>query len=217
MSITRYSLGQEVLKLMEGDPANYKKFALPEIYGYINHSINGLIKTQHITDEMGLGETIPDGSVLAEYDNVAVEKYKNTARATLPAMPVKLPMNMGIYHVSKTDDIINGFIPYEPGQMQMLGEEPLISDVLGQVAYEPRGQYIVFNRDITTNQEEYRITEVYLLLVVKDLSLYGDFEMLPIPSSMAAEVIMGTYQALTARIEPNKKVDVTSKQPETKG
>lgn len=211
---TIYSISQQVLKLMEGEPASNKKFAMQEIKGYIVQSINGLIKAQHVTDELAAGETIPDGSVLAEYDNVPVEKYKNVARATLPAMPVKLPLNMGIFHVSKTDDIINGFIPFESGQLQMIGEEPLISDILGQIGYEQMGKYIIFNKDITTNQEEYRITEVYMKLIVKDLSLYGDFDLLPIPSSMDIQVIQEVYQILSNQYPANKKVDVINKQPE---
>jgi len=212
---TLYSISEQVMSFLQGgDSPQAPKFEREEVKRAVVQVINGLIKTQHLTEEMAGGETIPDGSVLAEYDSVPVEKYKNVSRATLPAMPVKLPLNMGIFHVSKTDDIINGFIPFEPGQLQMIGEEAMISDILGQIGYEPMGKYIIFNKDITTNQAEYRITEVYMKLVVKDLSLYGDFELLPIPSSMEFEVIMGTYQALTGQMPANKKVDVINKQPE---
>jgi hypothetical protein len=211
---TIYSISQSVLKLMEGDPASKKKFAMNEIKNYIIQVVNSLIKSQHLTEEMAGGEAIPDGTILAEYDSVPVEKYKNTARAALPAMPVKLPRNMGIYHVSRTDDIFNGFIPFGAGELQMIGEEPILSDIIGQIGYEPRGGYIYFNKDITTNDVDYRITEVYMLLAVKDLSLYGDFDILPIHSSMELEVIQATYQLLVAQIPPNKKVDVINKQQE---
>jgi hypothetical protein len=212
---TLYSISENVRTLIEGgDPSNAPKFEMEEIKRAVIQVVNGMIKTQYLTDEMAGGETIPDGSVLAEYDNVAVEKYKNTARAELPAMPVKLPRNMGVYHVGKTDDIITGFIPFQAGQLQMIGEQPLISDILGQVGYEQRGKYLVFDRDITTNQDEYRITAVYILLVVKDLSLYGDFDLLPIPASMDFEVIMNTFQALTGKMPQNKVVDVINKKPE---
>lgn len=96
----------------------------------------------------------------------------------------------------------------------MISEEPLISDILGQIGYEQMGKYIIFNKDITTNQEEYRITEVYMKLIVKDLSLYGDFDLLPIPSSMDIQVIQEVYQILSNQYPANKKVDVINKQPE---
>jgi hypothetical protein len=210
---TLYSISESVRGLMEGgDPAEKPKVTLSEVKIATIQVINSLIKTQYLTEEMAGGETIPDGTVLGEYDNVAVESYKGVSRATLPAMPVKLPLNMGIFHVSKTDDIINGFIPFEVGQLQMIGEEPLISDILGQVGYEPRGKYIVFDRDITDNDAGNAITEVYMLLAVKDLSLYSDWEMLPIPSSMESDVIQGTYQYLMNRQQINKKVDVINKE-----
>lgn len=212
---TLYSISEQVRSMLQGgDPPQAPKFEMEEVKRIVVQIINGLIKVQHLTDEMGGGETIPDGSVLAEYDNVAVESWKGVSRATLPAMPVKLPLNMGIFHVSKTDDIFNGFIPFEPGQIQMIGEEPLISEILGQIGYEPMGKYIIFNKDITTNDDINAITEVYMKLVVKDLSLYGDYEMLPIPASMEGEVIMQTFQILSGQFPSNKKVDVINKQQE---
>lgn len=211
---TIYSISQGVQKLLEGDPATKKKFALAELKIYIIQVVNSMIKAQHFSQTMAGGERVPDGLVLAEYDNVPVESYKNLSRAAFPAMPISLPLNVGVFHISKTDDIINGFIPFQPGELQMIGEEPLISDVLGQVAYEPRGSYAVFNRDITENDSDNAINEVYMLLVVKDLSLYGDWDLLPISSDMEFDVIQNTFKLLTGQIQPNKKVDVINKQPE---
>lgn len=212
---TLFSIGEQIRSLLEGgDPPIAAKFDMEEVKRAAIQVINGLIKVQHVTEEMGGGMAIPDGSVFAEYDNVAVESWKGVARATLPAMPVKLPLNIGIFHVGPVDDPLNGFIPFESGQLQMLGEEPLISDILGQVGYEQSGKYIIFNKDITDNDEDYRITAAYMKLVVKDLTLYGDFDMLPIPASMEADVIQMTFQMLSGQMPANKKVDVINKQPE---
>lgn len=210
---TLYSIVESVRGLQQGgDPPNAAKFTFQEIKIAVIQVINSLIKSQHLTEEMAGGEAIPDGTVLGEYDNVPVESYKGVSRATLPAMPVKMPLNIGIFHVGKTDDIINGFIPFGAGELQMLGEEALISDMLGQVGYEPRGKYIVFNIDITDNDANNAINEVYMLLAVKDLSLYTDWEMLPISSSMEADVIQGAFQYLSNQQPANKKVDVINKQ-----
>ncbi len=200
--------------LQGGDPPIAAKFEMEEVKRMVIQLVNGMIKVQHLTEEMAGGMAIPDGSVLAEYDNIAVESWKGVARATLPAMPVKLPLNIGIFHVGPTDDPLNGYIPFEPGQLQMLGEEPLISDILGQFGYYPMGKYIIFNKDITDNDAENAVTEVYMLLVVKDLSLYGDYEMLPISASMEAEVIQSVFQFMSGQMPSSKKVDVINKQPE---
>lgn len=213
--MTLFSLSESIRALIEGSDVSQKpRFTMSEVKIAAIQVINSMLKTQHLTEDMAVGETIPDGTILAEYDNVAVESYKGVSRATLPAMPVKLNRNMGVFHVSKTDDVINGFIPYQPGELQMIGEEPLISDVLGQIAYEPRGKYLVFNKDITDNDADNAINEVYMLLAVKDLSLYSDWEMLPIASSAEADVIQGTYQYLMNGQQSNKKVDVINKQQE---
>jgi len=211
--MTLYKLAEQINSMLEGgDPPVASKFGIGEIKEVAVQVINSLIKTQHFSEELAGGETIPDGSVLTEYDNIDVEPYKGVSRATLPAMPVKLPLNMGIYHVGKTDDPFNGFIPYEPCQLQMIGEESMISDVLGQVAYEPMGKYIIFNSDITANDEGFAITRVNMRLVIKDLSLWTDYELLPIPASMEAEVIEKVFTFLSAQLPSNKKVDVITKQ-----
>ncbi len=210
---TIYSISQNVQKLLEGsDPASSTKIAMEEMKRYVIQVVNSMLKTQHFTVTMAGGENIPDGLVLAEYDGIAVETYKNVSRCTLPVMPISLPINMGIWHVSKTDDIINGFIPFQPGQLQMIGEEHLISDILGQISYEPRGKYLIFNKDITAGDEETVIDEVYLLLVVKDLSLYGDWDLLPISADSEVDVIKQTFELLSAQYIQNKKVDVISKE-----
>lgn len=214
---TLYSIVQGCQKLLEGaDPASKKKFAIAEIKRYVIQIINSMIKTQHVTETMGLGENIPDGLVLAEYDSITVERYKNVSRAALPAMPVSLHLNKGIFHVGPTDDVINGFIPFQPGEYQMIGEESLISDVLGQIAYWPMGKYVIFNRDITTNDSDTSINEVYMQLVVKDLSLYGDWDLLPISADMEVAVIQKTFEFLAPQFVQNKKVDVIDKQEEVK-
>lgn len=212
---TLYTMSEQVMSMLQGgDSPAAPKFERDEVKRFVIQFINQQIKTQHLTEEMAGGEAIPDGTVLAEYDNVAVEKYKNVSRATLPIMPVKMPLNIGIFHVSKTDDIINGFIPFEAGQLQMIGEEPFISEILGQVGYEPRGKYLIFNRDITEGDDDTKIENVYMLLAVKDLSLYNDWEMLPITSDMEAIVISNVYEFLKGQSPSNKKVDVVSKQQE---
>ena len=212
---TLYSMSEQVMSMLEGgDSPGAAKFEREEIKRFIVQNINQVIKGQYLTEEMSGGEAIPDGTILGEYDNVAVESYKNVSRATLPIMPIKLPLNMGIFHVGKTDNIINGFIPFQSGELQMIGEEPIISDILGQVGYEPRGKYLIFNTDITAGDSDTAINEVYMLLAVKDLSLYGDWDMLPITADMEVSIIETTYNFLKGQSPANKKVDVINKPQE---
>ena len=211
--MTLYGIAESIKGMLNRDPASASKPNLQIIKNTAIQVINSMLGMQHFTQTMAGGENIPDGLALAMYDNIAVESYKNIARSVLPVMPVSLPLNMGIFHVGKTDDIINGFIPFQPGEMQLIGEEELISDLLGQIGYWPAGKYVYYNKDITTNGDE-SISEVLMFLVVKDLSQYAEFDLLPIPSSMENDVIMNTYKQLGGQIMETKKVDVVSKEAE---
>lgn len=210
---TLYSIAEATKGMLDRDPASASRPSINVIKSVAIQVINSMLGLQHFTKTMGGGENIPDGLALAAYDNIAVESYKNISRSVLPVMPVSLPLNMGIFHVGKTDDIVNGFIPFQPGEMQLIGEEELISDLMGQIGYWPAGKYIYYSRDITVNGD-YSINEVFMFLVVKDLSLYAEFDILPISSSMENDVIIGTYKQLSGQTLESKKVDVISKEAE---
>jgi len=66
----------------------------------IEQVINRKLKLTHFNTQMAAGETIPDGCMIATYEKVPVERYQgNRARAFLPAIPISLPRNMGIFAV----------------------------------------------------------------------------------------------------------------------
>lgn len=211
--MTLYGIAEAVNGMLSRDPASASRPSIAVIQSTAIQVINSMLSLQHFSKTMGGGETIPDGLALAAYDNIAVESYKNISRSALPVMPVSLPLNMGIYHVGKTDDIVNGFVPFQPGEMQLIGEEEIISDILGEIGYWPAGKYIYYNRDITVNGD-YSIHEVFMFLMVKDLSQYAEFDILPISSSMENDVITNTYKQLSGQTMESKKVDVISKVPE---
>lgn len=215
MAISIYKISEQIRASIDGgDSPAASRREMEEVKEAVIQVVNGMIKAQHFTETMGLGEYIPDGAFLTQYDDIAVESYKNVSRATLPAMPVNLPFGIGIYHVGKNDDFFNGFIPFQAGELQMIGGEPILSEVLGQIAYEPNGKYIVFNRDITVGDDDTAITSICVRLVVKDLALYSDYEMLPIPASMESELIQKTFEILNIQLPANKKVDVVNKPAE---
>lgn len=211
--MTLYGIAESIKGMLSRDPGTASRPAIADIKVTAIQVINSLLGMQHFTKTMGGGENIPDGLALAAYDNIAVETYKGIARATLPIMPVSLLLNIGIYHVGRTDDIVNGFIPFQPGEMQMIGPEEIISDIFGQIGYWPGGKYIYFNKDITTNGDD-SISEVFMFLVVKDLSQYAEFDVLPISADMEAAVIEQTFKHLSGQRLESKKVDVISKEAE---
>lgn len=98
---TKYTLMQQVQNLLNGgDPSAAARVQPAYIMKIIEQLINKKLKIDYFNTHLPSGETIPDGSAIATYDKVPVERYKGRySRAMLPATPISLPRGMGIYFV----------------------------------------------------------------------------------------------------------------------
>lgn len=192
MPVTRYFLAEQVRRqLAGGDPSSAVVPEMEELRAAINQAINSLTKAEYFTETLAGGETIPEGCVITTYEGVAVTSWRDVSKATLPAMPIKLPRNMGIWAITKTDEAFVQFIPVPVGQTGFLSSQRGMSDVLGQVAYEPRGKEVIFNKDLPAQTPA--ITSVDMQLIVSDISKYNDYETLPINADMEEKVITAVF------------------------
>lgn len=96
--ITKYYLTEQI-RLLLGAAKAGAKFEPHTIQSYLQQIINKKLKTTYFDTTLPGDETIPEGLVLASYDNVSVVKYKGTSRARLPAMPINLRRSMGVFFV----------------------------------------------------------------------------------------------------------------------
>lgn len=98
---TKIILAEQVMTLLKGGDASASTSVEQDvIIKLIEQLINTNLKTDFFNTHLAFGETIPDGLVLATYEKIAVEKYKKGfSRAKLPAIPISLPKNMGVYFV----------------------------------------------------------------------------------------------------------------------
>jgi hypothetical protein len=110
---------------------------------------------------------------------------------------------MGVFHVSRLNDISDGFIPLQTGQLALIKGERLISDLLGQVGYEVVGNDVIFNKDLTTENG----TTIYLRLVVMDISQYDDYDVLPLPADMEATIIQEVFKLFSMQMQGAKLDD----------
>lgn len=209
MATTKYKIAEQVILNLKG--GNIKAAAsveVDEVMEYAGQVLNTLFKQEHLSVNMALGETIPEGVMLATYENVPVEKYGNVTRATLPATPISLPRNMGIFHVARQTDINEefdcGFIPIQSGQMQLIKGERLISDLLGQVGYTPKGMTLIFTKDLLAEDPATTLT---MDLAVMDINLYDDYDVLPIPADMEVKVIQECFNFFAAQQPGTNIVD----------
>lgn len=98
---TKYLLYEQVSALLKGGTASAPTSAtMGMIKKVVEQLCNQYLKVDHFTVHMPSGETIPDTAVLATYERIPVERYKQQySRAKLPAIPMSLPRNMGVFFV----------------------------------------------------------------------------------------------------------------------
>lgn len=211
--VTIYRLAEQALSLIEGgDPKAASSLSLPEIKMACGQVINSLLKTDYLTVNGSLGEVIPNGSVLAMYENIAVTSSNGKSQATLPVKPMKLPRNMGVWGVYPkytTDgnyEYDKEFIPLQIGQSALIKSQPLLNDLLGQVGYECFGDKLYFTKDI---KQIFPNVVLSMRLVIMDIFQYGDYDTLPLPPEYEWEVITQVYKIYSTQPIPDKLVEAT--------
>jgi hypothetical protein len=166
-----------------------------DVFKATEQLINSIFKLEQFSQNLPSGETIPHGSMIATYTDVAVSAYGDIAKANLPIQPISLPKNIGVFDVRPALSLTTiqnkqSFIPLARGQRELLRVDNFLSDLLGQVGYEVRNTDVVFTKNIAL----YGVTKVDFELVVFDMSLYSETDILPIPSSMEQDIIDKLYQ-----------------------
>jgi hypothetical protein len=205
MATRRYIADQVLFRLDASSPEVSQSVQLEDVYAAISQWVNDKFKFRHLSETLSSGESIPEGSSLATYSDVAVVSDGDTASVTLPVMPISLPRNLGVYNVSGGG---YNFIPLQRGQLAMLGADFLLNTLFGQVAYEVVGKKIKFSKNIKL----LGINTVDLDLMVFDMSIYNDTDALPIPSDMESSLVNDLYK-MFAPIQPMPSVVSNFPQP----
>lgn len=197
---TIYSISEQILRLLNGNPVISGRVKLQEIKRIVCQVANTELKTETFAVLMANGETVPPNLMLATYESVPVVQYKNVSKSILPASPVLLPRNMGVFHISKTDDIDNPFIPIPSGLYGIIKPQRLLGEVNGLTSYQVFGNEVVYNKDLTQTG----VTNVFMRLAVTDIDKLGDYDVLPIPADMQSKIIQAVYN-LFVQLPPADK------------
>lgn len=100
MATNKKKIVEQVMRrLNSGDPSVASKVHPKEVEEAVMQVINSMLRPQFF-DTLNTGETIPEGSVLATYENVPVVAWNGVSKSTLPAIPVSLPKNMGVWRIA---------------------------------------------------------------------------------------------------------------------
>lgn len=202
MPTTRYKISEQVMELLKGsNPKSASTVKIESVIEYAGQVINKLFKQEHITVNIPSGESIPQGVMLTYYDGLVPVQYKNVSKITLPATPVALPRNLGVFHVSRTADINNGFVPVLNGQTALLTSENLMNSIITDT-YSVYGNDIIFNKDLTTENG----TTIIVGLLVHDINSFDDYTALPLPSDMEADVVQECFKLFASQL-PQATID----------
>jgi hypothetical protein len=210
---TRYSIAEQVLLKIYGrspKPSDPIQWQPPDVILAVGQAANGMLRMQHF-EALKMGDYQPSNLVIATYPKQPLATFGGRkSKCTLPAMPANLIRNMGIYEVSTKEDFSCLLIPLGAGQADLLRSADVISDIMGQAGYENYGRDIITTRDLTIDN----IDGLYFRLVVTDVTALGDYDPLPIPSSMEFDLIQQVYQSFVPAPPADRKVDAYAANPQ---
>ena len=190
---TKFKIAEQIQRLIAGNPVISSRVQKNDVKLLIEQVANQLLKTEFFQVNMADGDTIPPNCMIYTYESVPVTVYKTTkSKATLPSMPINLPRNMGVFHISKTDAIDEPFIPIPSGLYGIVKPQVLLGELSGLIGYEVFGKDVVF----TKNLPGLGINNVFIRLVGVDLNTVTDYETLPISSDMEAMIVQTVYNIL---------------------
>lgn len=193
MATTKKKIAEQILRLVKGNSTVSSRVQEADIKLLVEQIANKILKADYLQINLPEGDTVPNNCMVYSYDSIPVTTYKTTlSKASLPSMPINLPRNMGVLHVSKSDDINSPFIPIPPSIYGIIKPQTLLGDLSGLIGYEVVGRDIIF----TKNLPGLSINTVYIRLVGLDLSQLSDFDLLPISSDQEASIVGEIYKML---------------------
>jgi len=192
--------------MIAGNPTIASRVHMNDIKLLVEQVANQLLKADFFAVNMPDGDSIPSNCMIYTYESVPVTTYKTTrSRASLPSIPISLPRNMGVLHVSKTDAIDEPFVPIPASLYGIIKPQELLGDLSGLIGYEVFGKDIVF----TKNLPGLGVNNVFIRLVGVDLSQLTDYDILPLSSDMEAQVVTQVYNILvqTPPVDRSKNIN----------
>ncbi len=190
---TKKKIAEQIQRLIAGNPVISARIHINDVMLAVEQVANQVLKADYFSVSTPEGDTIPNNCMVYTYDNVPVTTYKTTlSKATLPSIPINLPRNMGVLHVSKTNAIDEPFIPIPTSMYGIIKPQDLLGELSGLIGYEVVGKDIVF----TQNLPGQGVNSVYIRLVGVDMASLSIYDILPLSSDMEAMVVQTAYNML---------------------
>lgn len=209
---SKYSIAEQIsLKLYGGSPKVSSPVQMPDIILAVGQMCNTMLKVQHF-EKLKLGENAPENLMIGTYPKATLTSFGGKKSiCTLPAIPVGLIRNQGVWQVSKTAYFDCLLIPLMSGEADLLRGQSLISELMGQCGYEVVGNQLITTQDLTIDN----IDGLYIRLLITDISTLSDYAPLPIPADMEAQIVNEVYKSFMPTQPPVRIVDNYSANPQT--
>lgn len=213
MATTKTRLAEEILLLLSGGRIGVAtKYHINEIKISVCQVANQILKMEYFGNLTPFQEFIPNGAAIATYENNLVVPWSNTSKTTLPAMPIRMPRNIGVYQIFPQADYFSEFIPLELQQAGIIRSQGLVSQLSGFTGYEVSGLDVIFTKDLTAPNVN---TYVTIRLVILDFTQYSDYDPLPLPPEYEWQIKQEVYKLYMNEEIPDKLVDSGVKEGKT--
>lgn len=206
-------LAEEVQLLLSGGRVGIAtKYHINELKLSVCQVANQLLKMEYMSNLAPLQEFIPNGAAIGTYSNNLVTKWSNTSKTLLPAMPIRMPRNLGVYQIFNQSDYFSEFIPLQLGEAAMIRSQGLVNNLSGLIGYETSGLDVIFTQDITILNTPVYVT---IRMVILDFTQYSDYDPLPLPPEYEWQVKQEVYKLYMNEQIPDKLVDPGVKEGKT--
>ena len=166
-----------------------------EINLLVNQSINKVLKLQ-VADSFKAGLVdVPKCNLLEYTCAVTADAGNNRSYITLPAIPLTLPMDMGIWSIAAATGAMTPYIPI-PAQDVLVFQGANLSYLEGKIGYYLQGKKVYFTKNITLAANG-TVTSVVVNLLVMDFSQIGDNDVLPISPEVESAIIDDVLQTIS--------------------
>lgn len=204
MATTKKKMSEQIMRLLKGNPTVSSRVQEADVRLLIEQIANQYLKADYFQVNLPEGDTVPNNCMIFTYENVPVSPYKTgLSKATLPSMPINLPRNLGVLHISKTDDVNNPFVPIPTSTFGIMKPQVLLGELSGLIGYEVIGKDVVFTKNLVSSG----VTSVYMRLVGVDLSQLSEYDLLPISADQEAAIVSEIYKMLITVPQSDRVVD----------
>jgi hypothetical protein len=161
---------------------------LREVRFLVEQSLNKVLKIQTSEYFKAGSYEIPRSALITKACAVTSESPGlNRAYITLPAIPLNLPLDMGIWAITAPGQPFIPYIPL-PAQDVIVFQGTNVSYLENQIGYYLQGKKVYFTKDITLTANG-TVTSVDAQLLVMDFREFADEEMLSISPEVEMDVI----------------------------